>query len=216
MKKVIIIGAGAHAAELEHYILENNNIENSLQILGYLDDSKENYKKSQLNYPLLGGIYYDKITADIEVILSINNIELRNDIIAYYKLRNIVFSGFIHYTARVFRTAAIGEGNIICPYSQIGPNVKIGDFNTFNNKCSIGHDSCIGDNNVFCPNIGISGNSTIGNNNFFSLNVATIPGVSIGDNNVIAPNMVVEKNIDSDSTFFQRFKERVLIIQKDK
>lgn len=215
MKKVIIIGAGAHAAELEEYILENNKIESSFQILGYLDDSKQNYEKSKLSYPLLGGIYYDKLTEDIELILSINNIKLRDRIITFYKQKNIAFSNFIHYTARVFRTAVIGEGNVICPYSQIGPNVKIGNFNTINNKSSIGHDSVIGDNNIFCPNIGLSGNTTIGNNNFFSLNVATIPGVSIKDNNVIAPNMVIEKNIDSDSTFFQRFKERVLIIRKD-
>lgn len=215
MRKVIIIGAGAHAAELEEYILENNQIKDNFQILGYLDDSKENYVKSKLNYPLLGGLYCDNLADDSELILSINNIKLRSSIIAFYKQKGIVFSNFIHHTARVFRTAEIGEGNVICPYSQIGPNVKIGSFNTFNNKSSIGHDSSISDNNVFCPNIGLSGNTKIGNNNFFSLNVATIPNVTVGDNNVIAPNMVIEKNIKSDSTFFQRFKETVLLIPKN-
>ncbi len=216
MKKIIIIGAGAHAAELEEYILENNKITNSYEIVGYLDDSVQNYEKSKLSFPLLGGIYSENISEDIELILSINTVKLRSSIINFYKQRNLVFSSFIHNTARVFRTAEIGEGNVICPYSQIGPNVIIGNFNTFNNKSSIGHDSFIGDNNVFCPNIGLSGNTKIGNNNFFSLNVATIPSVSVGNNNVIAPNMVIEKDIDSDSTFFQRFKERVLVIQKDK
>lgn len=215
MKKVVIVGAGSQAAELEEYIFENNLIENCFQIIGYLDDSIENYNKSKLSYPLLGGIYYDKITDEIELILSINNIKLRSNIIDFYKKKNIVFSNFKHHTARLFRTAEIGEGNIICPYSQIGPNVKIGSFNTFNNKSSVGHDSIIGDNNVFCPNIGLSGNTKIGNSNFFSLNVATIPSVSVGDYNVIAPNMVIEKNIDSNSTFFQRFKERVLVIPKE-
>jgi UDP-3-O-[3-hydroxymyristoyl] glucosamine N-acyltransferase len=215
MKKVIIIGAGANAAELEEYIIENNQIKYEIEILGYLDDSKENYNKSKLTYPLLGGIYYDKITDDIELILSINNVKLRSNIIDFYKKKNIVFSNFKHHTARVFRTAEIGEGNIICPYSQIGPNVKIGSFNSFNNKSSIGHDSIIGDNNIFCPNLGISGNTKIGNNNFFSINVATIPSISIGNDNVIAPNMVIEKDIESDSTFFHRFKERVLVISKD-
>ena len=165
-----------------------------------------------MNYPLLGGFFCENLDEDIELILSINNIKLRNSIINFYKHR--AFSNFIHHTSRLFRTAEMGEGNIICPYSQIGPNVKIGSFNTFNNKSSGGHDSIIGDNNVFCPNIGLSGNTKIGNNNFFSLNVATIPCVSVGDYNVIAPNMVIEKNIDSNSTFFQRFKETVLFISK--
>jgi sugar O-acyltransferase (sialic acid O-acetyltransferase NeuD family) len=215
MKKVVIIGAGAHAAELEEYIIENNQIQYEIDIVGYLDDFKENYDKSRLSFPLLGGILMDNLPDDVELILSINNIKLRTRIISFYKEKKKLFHSFIHNSARVFRTVQLGEGNIICPYSQIGPNVIVGNFNTFNNKSSVGHDSLIGDNNVFCPNIGLSGNTKIGNNNFFSLNVATIPSVSVGNNNIIAPNMVIEKDIDSDSTFFQRFKEKVLVVPKD-
>jgi acetyltransferase-like isoleucine patch superfamily enzyme len=60
----------------------------------------------------------------------------------------------------------------------------------------------------------LSGYTKVGNLNFFSLNVVTIPNISIGDNNVIAPNMVIEKNILSDTTFFHRFKEVVLVVPK--
>lgn len=215
IKKIIIIGAGAHAAELEEYIIENNRIQFEIEVVGFLDDHKENHVKSRLSFPLLGGIFMNDLPDDVELILAVNNIELRKKIISFYKKKNKFFHNFIHNTARVFRTVHLGEGNVICPYSQIGPNVIIGNFNTFNNKSSIGHDSLIGDNNVFCPNIGLSGNTKIGNNNFFSLNVATIPSVSVGSNNVIAPNMVIEKDIDSDSTFFQRFKEKVLVVPKD-
>jgi acetyltransferase-like isoleucine patch superfamily enzyme len=63
--------------------------------------------------------------------------------------------------------------------------------------------------------MGLSGNTVVGNNNFFSLNTVTIPNISIGDNNVIAPNMVIEKNIKSDSTFFHQFKEVVLVVPKE-
>lgn len=215
MKKIIIIGAGAHAAELEQYILDNNKQKHEIEILGYLDDSKENYEKSQLLYPLLGGIFNYEVPSDVEVILSIGKISLRSKIIDYFASKNIKFSNFIHHTSCVFRTAKIGIGNIICPFTQIGPNVIVGDFNSFNNRSSIGHDSIIGNNNIFCPNMGLSGNTIVGNNNFFSLNVVTIPNITIGNNNVIAPNMVIEKNIKSNSTFFHRFKEVVLVIPKE-
>lgn len=214
MKKVIIIGAGAHAAEIEQYIIENNALKNEIEILGYLDDSKENHKKSQLLFPLLGGIFTYEVPSEVELIVSIGKIELRTKIIDYFGAKNIKFTNFIHYTSCVFRTAKLGVGNIICPYTQIGPNVVVGNFNLFNNKSSIGHDSIIGDNNIFCPNMGLSGNTIVGSNNFFSLNVVTIPNITIGDNNIIAPNMVVEKNIKSDSTFFHRFKEVVLVVPK--
>lgn len=214
MKKVIIIGAGAHAAEIEEYILDNNKLNPEIEILGFLDDSKENYQKSQLNFPLLGGIFSYELPENVELILALHDVSLRLKIISYFEFRNIKFINFKHYTSRVFRTAKLGQGNIFCPYSQIGPNVILGNFNTFNNRASIGHDSIIGDNNVFNPNSGLSGYTKVGNSNFFSLNVVTIPNVSIGDNNVIAPNMVIEKNIKSDSTYFHRYKEVVLVIPK--
>lgn len=214
MKKVIIIGAGAHGAEIEEYIFENNFINPEIEILGFLDDSFENYNKSQLRFPLLGGVFTYSIPGDVELIIAISSVAFRFKIIEHFNSQNIKFTNFIHHNAKVFRTAKLGNGNIICPFTQIGPNVQIGDFNTFNNKASIGHDSIIGNNNVFCPNIGLSGNTKVGNSNFFSLNVATIPSVTIGDNNIIAPNMVIEKNIKNDSTFFHRYKEVVLVIPK--
>jgi sugar O-acyltransferase (sialic acid O-acetyltransferase NeuD family) len=214
MKKIIIIGAGAHAAEIEQYILDNNELKSEIEILGYLDDSKENHEKSQLLFPLLGGIFTYQVPADVEIILSIGKIELRTKIIDYFTAKNSKFANFIHHTSRVFRTAKLGVGNVICPYTQIGPNVVVGDFNTFNNKSSIGHNSIIGNNNIFCPNMGLSGNTIVGSNNFFSLNVVSIPNITIGDNNVIAPNMVIEKNIKSEVTFFHRYKEVVLVVPK--
>jgi sugar O-acyltransferase (sialic acid O-acetyltransferase NeuD family) len=215
MKKVIIIGAGAHAAELEEYIIENNKIKQEIEIIGYLDDSDTNHKKSQLLFPLLGGIFSYEVSLDIELIMSIGNLALRSKIITHFEKKNIRFTNFIHHTSRVFRTSKLGIGNVICPYTQIGANVVIGNYNTFNNKSSIGHDSVIGDNNMFCPNMGLSGFTTVGSNNFFSLNTVTIPNITIGDNNVIAPNMVVEKNIKSNATFFHRYKEVVLAIPKE-
>jgi UDP-3-O-[3-hydroxymyristoyl] glucosamine N-acyltransferase len=167
-----------------------------------------------LLFPLLGGVFSYEVDEDIELILSIGNLVLRSRIINHFTNKNRKFTNFIHYTSRVFRTVKLGTGNIFCPYTQIGPNVVIGNYNTFNNKSSIGHDSVIGDNNMFCPNMGLSGNTVVGNSNFFSLNVVTIPNITIGNNNVIAPNMVIEKNIKSDSTFFHRFKEVVLAIPK--
>jgi acetyltransferase-like isoleucine patch superfamily enzyme len=211
MKKLIIIGTGAHAAEIEQYIYDNNSICNEFEIIGFVSNSYESYLKYNFRHPFLGEfIGKDYIDKNISLIVAFSNIKFRIDTINYYKELGYSFLNFIHHTSKVFSSVKMGEGNIICPYCQLGPNVTLGSFNTFNNKASVGHDSVIGNNNIFCPNIGLSGNTIIGDANFFSLNVATIPNVSIGDNNVIAPNMVIEKSIKSNSTFFHRFKETVL------
>ncbi len=215
MKKVIIIGAGAHASEVEEYIIENNTIKPEIEILGFLDDSIENYQKAQLLFPLLGGIFNYDVPSNVQLIITVNNLSLRAKIIDHFNSKNITFANFIHHTSRIFRTSKIGVGNIFCPYTQIGPHVVIGNHNIFNNGSSVGHNTIIGDNNIFNPNSGLSGHTKVGNANFFSLNVVTIPKISIGNNNVIAPNMVIENSIKSDSTFFHRFKEVVLVVPKD-
>lgn len=216
MDRVIILGAGAHAAEIEGYIEDNNSNRACIEIIGYLDDNKEeNHKKYNLKAPLLGNLFGYEVPNDVQLIIGVANIKLREMLLQEYKeVKKCNFYTFVHYTCRLFSTVKMGEGNIFCPNIQVGPLVNIGNFNTFNNRVNIGHDSVIGDNNVFSPNVGLSGNTKVENNNFFSLNVATIPNVTIGNRNTIAPNMVIEKSIKDDCFFFHRFKETVLTIPK--
>jgi len=215
MRNVVIIGSGAHAAEIESYILDNNRLNCEINIIGFVSENNELHQKYSLISPFLGSEFNSKFKRrDIEIILGFSNIKGRTLAIEKYKREGYKFATFIHHTSYIFHSAKIGEGCIICPYCQIGPNVSIGNFNTLNNKVNVGHDTILGENNVISPNVGFSGNTKIENNNFFSINSATIPNVKIGSNNVIAPNMVVEKNIDSDSTYFHRYKETVLAIPK--
>lgn len=213
--KVVVLGAGAHAAEIQGYIKENNlNSSNQVKIIGFYDDNKENWKKYELKAPLLGGVKDHVLEKDVHVLLGIANVTVREKLIEFYLEKGVSFANFIHYTAFVFDTANIGIGNVICRNCVIGPNVKLGNYNTLNTNASLGHDSVIGNNNILCPNVGFSGSTNVGNNNFFSLNSTTVPQVSIGDNNIIAPNMTIEKNIKNNSTFFHRFKEKVLFQPK--
>lgn len=217
MQSVIILGAGAHAAEIERYINDNNQYhrETVVHIVGFLDDNAENHSRYKLKSPLLGGLFGYEVPEGVQLIIGVSGITLRKRIIQEYKIeKKCQFYTFIHHSCTIFDTVKIGEGNIICPSVQLGPLVEIGNFNSLNNRVNIGHDSIIGDNNVFCPNVGLSGNTQVGNDNFFSLNVATIPSVKIGNGNTIAPNMVVEKSIKDDSYFFHRFKEVVLAVPK--
>jgi acetyltransferase-like isoleucine patch superfamily enzyme len=215
MRKVIILGSGAHAAEIEQYIVDNNSRGENIALLGFVSPSRDSYEKYSLRHPYLGSdLEMACPSKDAHLILGFSNIEGRLRLITDLKAKGYSFMTFVHHSSFVFPTAKLGEGCVICPFCQIGPNVELNSFNTLNNKVNIGHDSKLGVNNVLCPNVGLSGNTIVGDNNFFSINVATIPNVKIGSSNVIAPNMVIEKNIDSNVTFFHRFKEVVLAIPK--
>ena len=100
MKKLIIIGTGAHAAEIEQYIYDNNNICKELEILGYVSNSYESYLKYNFRHPFLGeSINNDYLHKNIYIIVAFSNIQFRIETINYYKELGYSFLNFIHQSS---------------------------------------------------------------------------------------------------------------------
>jgi acetyltransferase-like isoleucine patch superfamily enzyme len=212
MEKIVIIGGGALAAETAGFILDSNMRKKSDDyfIVGFLDDNEESYAKHSFPAPLLGPLFSYEPKADEKLILGISDIPIREKLISYYMGIGASFTSFIHPWSIVFDTSKMGLGNVILPYTLVGPNCVVGDFNLVNNAVILGHDANIGNNNVFSPGTGISGSTIIGDNNFFGVNSATLPGISIGSNNKISAGMVIERKLKNDMIVFHRFKETVI------
>jgi carbonic anhydrase/acetyltransferase-like protein (isoleucine patch superfamily) len=217
MKNIIIIGAGAHSAEIAGLIYDNNkhvSEADKIRIKGYLDDHNENWHRYKFKEPLLSNLTEYIPEADDLFLLGVSNVESRRICLEKIKHKKINYANFIHYTAIVYETAKIGVGNVICCFSKLGPNSIVGNLNSINSKTEIGHDCVIGSNNVFSGNVGIAGYCSVGDENFFGMNSSVIPDKRIGSRNIIQAVIVVDKNIEDDSYFFHRFKEKVLAIPK--
>ncbi|WOK05356.1 acetyltransferase [Imperialibacter roseus] len=216
MKKVIIIGAGGHAAEIDEYIQFANQAASSegWEVVGFLDDNPDSFKRYAFSAPFLGGIGEHKVLSDVEYIMGIANLAYRGPIIEMFVAAGARFATLIHPGTYVSKSAVIGQGVVIAPNVNIGPNVKIGDFTLLNARCSIGHDSELGRYNFICPNVSLSGFTKVGDENLFGVNSATIPGIQVGSKNKIAAGMVLDKDIADDAVVFFRQKERVMAIPK--
>jgi len=216
MKEIIILGAGGHAAEIEEYIRysqKDSGIQ-ELRISGFLDDNPDSYKGYKFSAPFLGSLKDHKVIKGGQYIMGIANLKYRKHFIDKFISEGAEFLTFIHNTAYVSESALIGQGTIICPYVNIGPNVRIGNYNLVNSRSSLGHDTSIGNYNFISPNVCFSGFSKIGDQNLFGINSVTIPNISVGNRNKISAGMVLDQNIGDDSVVFYRFKERVLAIPK--
>lgn len=219
MKKIIIIGTGAVAAELTSYIDDNNkfsNIESQIDLLGYIeyDYNVEKYwKKYQLKKPILGDIYNYHFKNDEEVLIGISDIKFRNEIVMTLEEKGIRFFQFIHHSVIISDTCTIGKGNIIYPFCIVGPNTDMGDFNMLTSYSFISHDCVIGNGNILST-AGIAGRVSIGDNNFFGIRSTVLPNIMIGSENLIQAGMVVDKNLHNDTILFYRFKEKILTIPK--
>ena len=211
-----MIGAGGHAAEIDEYIKYSQNKTGimELDIVGFLDDVPENYRRYQFSAPLLGDIKAHQIQKDVCYIIGVANIKYRRIIVERFKNEGAKFATFIHFNSSISDSATIGNGVVIAPNVNIGPNVKIGDFTLLNSRSSMGHDTIVGHYNFISPNVCFSGFTTVGDNNLFGINSATIPGIKVGNCNKIAAGMVLDKNVGDNSVVFYRYKERVVAVPK--
>jgi sugar O-acyltransferase (sialic acid O-acetyltransferase NeuD family) len=217
MKNIVIIGAGAHSAEIAGLIYDNNKHigeEDRLIIKGYIDDADKNWYRYKFKEPLLSDLENYVPAHDDFFLLGVSNVDSRRMCLEKLKNKKLNYATFIHYTAIVYETSEMGYGNVICCFAKIGPNAVVGNLNSINSKTEIGHDCIIGSNNVFAGNVGIAGFSTVGDDNFFGMNSSVIPEMTIGSKNIIQAGIVVDKNIENDSYYFHRFKEKVLAIPK--
>ncbi len=217
MKKVIIVGAGGHAAEIDDYINYFNDKQSesseNYEILGFLDDNPKSYASYSFTAPFLGEIKTHQVRKDCYYIIAIANITYRKPVIAHLIAKGGQFTSFIHPTATISKSAKLGVGVVIAPNVNIGPNVVIGNYNMINSRASIGHDTIMGDYNFITPNVCFSGFSLIGNENMFGINSATIPNIVVGSNNKIAAGMVLDKSITDNTTVFYRFKEKIIAVK---
>ena len=218
MKKIIILGTGAVAAELTSYIEDYNtfNTTEKLQLLGYLDyeyNRTKYYEVYELKMPILGDVNSYTFSNDVEVLIGISDISFRNKMIDFLTKKSVIFAKFIHPSSIVANTASIGEGCIIYPFCIVGPKVILGDFNIVTSYSFISHDCIIGKGNFFSTR-GIAGRVSIGDNNFFGIRSTVIPSISIGNNNIIQAGMTVDKSLKDGTTLFYRYKEQILAIPK--
>jgi acetyltransferase EpsM len=204
MKKIIIIGGKGTPVVIAEQIL--NAVEKfgeKYELLGFAFDD-ESFGDEINGIPILDKTYnvYGKYKRfdDVFFIYSL----YRSDVIEErIKLRESFqipiqrYLTFIHPLATVARSAQIGYGNIILANVVINPNVKMGNFNTFNSNSLVGHDTMMGDNNFIAGHSVIGSNLKIGNGNFFGLNSSSKNFINIDDYNIIGMAANLVKDVQS-------------------
>lgn len=212
MKNVIIIGTGAVASELTMYLRDIPEV----SLKGYLEyeyNIEKYYNTYHYKMPVLGDIDSYQPCEDDYFILGVSHVGFRQKVLETMKAKGAKFYTVIHPTALIADDAQIGEGCCIAPFCVIGPNIKIGNFNQMTSYTAISHDCVLGTNNVFSTVI-VCGRVHVGDNNTFYIRSTVQPDLTIGNNNTIAAGMIVDTNLENDSTVFYKYKERIIAVPK--
>lgn len=200
MKNIVIIGAGGVGRETSLIIQQINELEPTWNLIGFIDDNKDNWGKVINGYSVIGGIdSLEFLTPDTYVVIAIANYEVKKNIVN--KINNkLKFATIIHPKVWVHDYMTIGQGTIIYEGAILTANIEIGNHVIISPKCGVGHDSIIKDYVSLLWNVNVSGNDIIDEGVMMGSGSTVIQGNKIGKGSNIGAGAVVIEDIESFST----------------
>lgn len=206
--KIIIIGGKGSAVVIAEQIYDTQTKSGGVEFLGFAFDDKAYYPEIN-GFPVLGGtreIYskYEQFS-DVKFIFALYRPDLIKERIALrdsYGIPPERWATFIHHSAYVARSAKLGHGCVVLANTVINPNVKAGNFNTFQSNVLIGHDVKMGHSNFFTGHCAIGSNNTIGDGCFFGLNTSLNNYIEIGNYVFCGMGSNVIKSVGDDEMVY--------------
>ncbi len=198
-KDLIIVGASGFGREVAWLVERINEVNETWNILGFIDDNIEMHGKEVGGYPVLGGSNVVDLHTDAWYVCAIGSSKIRKKVID--KLGNVKFATLIDPSVLMSNRVQIGEGTIICAHTIITVDIMIGKHVIINLDCTIGHDAEIGDFVTLYPSVNVSGITQVGKCSELGTGTQIIQGKSIGDNVIVGAGAVVVKDIVEPGTY---------------
>ena len=200
MKNIVIIGAGGVGREVSLIIQQINELEQTWNLLGFIDDNTDNWGKVINGYSVIGGIdSLEFLSNDTYIVIAIANYKVKKNIVN--KMNNkFKFATIVHPKVWIHDYMTVGEGTIIYEGAILTANIEIGNHVIISPKCGVGHDSIIKDYVSLLWNVNVSGNDLIEEGVMMGSGSTVIQGKKIGKGSIIGAGAVVVNDIESFST----------------
>ena len=200
MKNLIIIGAGGVGREVSLIVEQLNYLEDTWNLIGFIDDDIKMFGEVINGYSVIGGIEtLNSYNEECYIVIAIANYKVKKSIVD--KLNNrLPFATIIHPKVWIHDFMIVGEGSIIYEGTIITSNVNIGKHVIISPKCGIGHDSIIKDYTSLLWNVNISGADIIEEGVLIGSGATVIQNKTIGKGSIIGAGSVVINDIPSNST----------------
>ena len=190
---IIIVGAGGHAISVTNVALSCG-----MSVVAYVDDNKAGGKV--LDIPVITKQQCIDTYKTANFAIAIGDNLVRERVYNEYKLElpNCKFPPLIHQSAVIGINSKVGDGAVIMPQTNVGPNSEVGVFCILNTSSSIDHDSDMQSFSSIAPKVVTGGNVKIGIRSAVSIGATVKHGIVIGDDVVIGANSYVDKAFGSN------------------
>ncbi|MGL6058646.1 MAG: acetyltransferase [Culicoidibacterales bacterium] len=196
-KKLIVIGAGGHAAVVIDLIKVINRIHPTWELVGCLDDGDV---KACLGYPVLGKIQdINKYSNQCQFVIAIGNNHFRAQLAKQYE--DAKFASLVHPSAIIGSEVVIAEGSVVLSQAVIHARTTIGKHTIVNTGAIVEHDNQIGDYVHLSPRATLCGAVTIGDLTQVGAGSTVIPGITIGAKIMIGAGSTVIQSCVHQGTY---------------
>lgn len=194
-KKAVVIGAGTHGQVYCSYLQHAG-----IDVIGFVDDSKELYGKKVINLPVLG-CYSDLLSNAFkskvsDVYCFLGNNEIRVKYLSEMKSFGYNIPSFIHSSACVGPDVVTGEAIYMLPGNVIMPHTTIGNYFMMNACSTIAHHAIVEDGVFLSSGVNIGAQINIKKNAYIGMGATAMTGINtIGKNTLIGAGAVVIKDV---------------------
>jgi sugar O-acyltransferase (sialic acid O-acetyltransferase NeuD family) len=137
--------------------------------------------------------------------VAISESKLRERIVGICLSHGVKPLSIIHKNVIFFDQNFLGEGAIICAFSTITSDIRIGDYFHSNIYSYIGHDCIVGDFVTFAPRVSCNGHVHIQNHAYIGTGAVIREGsaqnpLTIGEGAIVGMGAVVTKDVEAHTT----------------
>jgi sugar O-acyltransferase (sialic acid O-acetyltransferase NeuD family) len=201
MHNLIIVGAGAFARELYHFLPQSFPA-GTVKLKGFLSDNRHDLEKFNIPEPILADPEAYTPESSDRFLLAIGEIGPRRRIAEALKSRGAIFLTMIHPRAYVAANAAMGEGCIVYPFATVMNDARLEDFVMLNIYSSAGHDTQIGKYCNLSPYSTMNGFSVLEEEVFLGTHASVLAYHRVGKGSKVSANSVVTQDVPPQTLVF--------------
>lgn len=199
-RRTVIVGAGGFGREVLSWALDCHEAGRLPPVGGFIDDHEE--AMAGFDVPRLGPISdYAPKPGDLFVV-AVGKPSTKRKLVEMLGERGAEFATLIHPTAVVTRSATLGEGVIMTPFTMANPSAVFERFVTIISFSGLGHDARAGEFTTISSHVDVTGYAELGRDVFVASGARILPGVKVGDGATIGAGAVVIRRVKPGATVY--------------
>lgn len=197
--RVLIVGAGGHAAVVADTLLRLHDAGTQVEPVGLLDDDIAKHRSRVQGLSVLGDLAELSRVPHDALVIAIGDNRLRCALSQRLLSNGERFFVARHPASVIAPDVRIDPGTVICAGVVVSPACEIGPGVILNTACSIDHHNIIGGYAHIGPGARLGGAVAVGDEALIGIGAVVLPSRRIGSRAVVGAGAVVISDVPDDA-----------------